>query len=104
MKVETRGRIIAVREYFISGDLNEVKPRVLIGEPLPFPDSSGFYCPYQITGSGREEIKYAADIDAVQAIQGAMTLIGTDLEFLNRKLRGSLRWEADDQGGLGFGD
>lgn len=66
------------------------------------PGTLDYYCPYQIAGVGSGKVKYAAGIDAFQAIQLAMQRIGTDLSVLNRECGGKLRWEGDEDGGLGF--
>jgi hypothetical protein len=102
MRIATLGDVVAVRELELSQGKTAKPVRVIIGKPLPFPDSSGYYCPFQITGAGSEEIKYAAGIDAVQALQGVMVLIAADLEFQNEKLGGKLHWEGDSRGGFGF--
>jgi len=60
-------------------------------------------CPYQILGTGDEKVRYAGGVDAVQALQLAMEKIGAELYFkLDRQLGGKLRWEAGQQGDLGF--
>lgn len=97
------GEIIAVRELYLT---NQEAPkrtlRVLVGTPQPLPDGGGYYCPFQILGAGSERVKYAAGIDAVQALQLVMVMIGASLEFLNRELGGSLRWEGSSEGEFGF--
>jgi hypothetical protein len=49
-----------------------------------------------------EKIRYAGGIDAVQALQGVMKLIGADLFALNRDCGGCLKWIGDSSGSLGF--
>jgi hypothetical protein len=76
-----------------------------MGKPQPFPDSKesdDTYCPYQITGAGDQRVRYAAGVDAFQAIELALKMIGADLSNLNRGLNGRLCWECDQSGGLGF--
>jgi len=60
-------------------------------------------CPYQILGIGDERVRCAGGVDAVQALQLAMEMIGSELYFkLNRQHDGKLRWEAGKEGDLGF--
>jgi hypothetical protein len=63
------GEIIAVRELSMVEDGKvDRKVEISIGKPRLFPDSGGYHCPFQIAGIGGEEIKYAAGIDAIQAL------------------------------------
>jgi hypothetical protein len=70
--------------------------------PRSFPDSTGYYCPFQIVGLGSAQIRYAAGIDAIQALQLVMSMIGVTLRFLSEEVAGRLQWEAGDEGDLGF--
>jgi hypothetical protein len=60
------------------------------------------FCPYRISGAGADRILYGAGVDAFQAIELGLRMIGVDLAALNRKLDDQLRWECDEHGGLGF--
>jgi len=103
MVLESLGEIVAVREFqAIDGSALTRKVRVLIGKPEPFPEGPGYYCPFQISGAGSEDIKYAVGIDAVQALQLVMVMIGATLEFRNQELGGILRWGGRSEGDFGF--
>lgn len=103
MYLDELGEIIAVRELYIAEEREfERKIQVSIGKPQPFPDSDGYYCPFQIVGVGGEEIKYAAGVDAVQSLQLVMLIIGATLNFLSGQARGRLRWKGGSEGDLGF--
>jgi hypothetical protein len=103
MQIDSVGEVIAVRELFLANDPRR-KVVVKMGKPQPLPDALGndHYCPIQITGLGSERVKQAAGIDAFQAIALGLKLIGIDLQALNKKHSGELRWEGDEQGDLGF--
>jgi len=75
---------------------------VLIGKPQRLPDSSDYYCPFQVIGLGDEKVRQAIGIDAVQAMQLVMKMIGAYLQSLNQTTGGSLRWAGDETGDLGF--
>jgi hypothetical protein len=78
---------IAVRDLYLTDTQgSKRKVQVLIGKPEPFPESEGYSCPFQIVGIGSEKVKYAAGIDAVQALQLVMVMIGATPQFLKRKL------------------
>jgi uncharacterized protein DUF6968 len=103
MVLEGLGQVIAIREFgTIDGTASTRRVRVLIGKPELFPEGPGYYCPFQISGAGSEDIKYAVGIDSVQALQLAMVMIGATLEFRNQELGGILRWEGSSKGDLGF--
>ena len=103
MKLESIGEVIAIRALFLANDPSR-KVVVKMGKPQPLPDALGddHYCPYQISGAGTERIFYGAGVDAFQALELGLKMIGVDLAVLNRKLDGQLRWDCDEQGALGF--
>jgi hypothetical protein len=101
MQLENIGDTIATRRLYVPGE-SDREITVAIGRPVPDKESIGYCCPFQISGIGSEKLKYAKGLDAVQALQGVMVLIGADLQFLNETVGGKLRWEGDDKGGLGF--
>jgi len=98
------GEVIATRVlHLIEGEGPSVEEVVVkIGKPVPFPDGRHYICPFQITGMGDEETRYAAGIDAVQALQLVMIPIGGYLVRLNQSCGGRLRWDGDEHGDLGF--
>jgi len=104
MYLETLGDVIAVRTFY----LKDEEPKathilVKMGKPERFPNSSDFYCPFQICGTGDEKISYAAGIDAFQAIHEAFRKIGMDMYLrINPRLGERLMWEGDEEGDLGF--
>jgi hypothetical protein len=104
MKLESVGEIVAVRRLFLEGqEPSSGDILVKVGKPQQFPDSTDYYCPYQITGVGDEKVRYAGGIDAVQAIELAFRAIGIDLYVgINREFDDRLRWEGDEHGDLGF--
>jgi hypothetical protein len=103
MQLAGVGEIIASRTLFLANDPNR-KIFVRMGKPQPLPDALGddHYCPFQITGLGNERVTYAAGVDAFQSLELCLKMIDAKLAFLNREHGGQLRWECDEQGGLGF--
>lgn len=103
MDLENIGEVIAIREMtFVDKAGSRSKLTVSIGKPQPFPDSDNYYCPFKISGAIVDRIKYAAGLDAIQALQLVMTMIGANLAFLAEKLEGELSWEGGSDGELGF--
>jgi len=101
MEIKDIGEVIATRTL----QLVENKKggiTVQIGKPKQFPNKSDYYCPYRIIGIGDEKIRYAAGIDAVQAIQLAMVKIGAEIYTSTEAKSGRLRWDGDEKGDLGF--
>ncbi|HKO61198.1 MAG TPA: hypothetical protein VJV03_08575 [Pyrinomonadaceae bacterium] len=73
-----------------------------LGKPEKDEESIGYVCQFKVSGPTSDRVKYAKGVDAFHAIQGALTLIAVDLEFLNQSFGSKLRWEGDRSGDLGF--
>jgi len=105
MEVIELGTLIAQRELELIDEGGTKSTIVVrIGMPKKFTDSSDFYAPYMICGIGGEEVWYAAGIDAVQALQLSLKMIGAELNAFRLKLNVDIKWEGDDNGRLGFDD
>lgn len=104
MYLNSLGDVIAVRDLSITdGQGKSSKVQVLVGLPRRFPDSVNYYCPFQIVGLGDEEIRYAAGVDAIQALQLVTPMIGAILRYRSEQVAGIVRWEAGDrEGDFGF--
>ena len=100
MKLNSVGEIFAYRDLLVSG--SDKRVRVSIGKPEQFPDETDYYCPYQITGLGRQRVSYAGGIDGVQALILALEIIGAKL-YTSKEAKGRLlSWEGATNGILGF--
>src|SRR5438874_13405972 len=95
MQLTTVGEVIATRVLINIGSSKDSYV-VKLGMPRKFSASNDFYCPVQIKGAYEDQVSYSAGIDAVQAVQLAMRLIGGKLLHLNQQLGGTLRWEGDE--------
>lgn len=93
--------VVAERPLYLEGQADS-SIRVVLGKPQRAPGSSDddlILCPYQILGIGDEKVRSAGGADAVQALQLAMGMIGSELYFkLNRQHGGKLRWEGERTG------
>jgi hypothetical protein len=105
MKLENIGEVIASRKLTLA---QEGEPSsevlVLLGKPQQTPGYDDFYCPYQITGAGLNRVWYSCGIDTMQALQLAMEILQVEVDLLDKKLGGRLRWNDDEKGWLGFSD
>jgi hypothetical protein len=103
MHLDSVGDAIAVRRLSVANDPARTIV-VKMGKPQPLSDALGddHYCPFQITGIGSEQVKYAAGVDAFQSIELAFKIIGAELAALNRDHGGQLRWDGGEHGDLGF--
>ena len=82
---------IARREYKL-GETGKVV--IVIGAPFAVGDKNNeFWCPYQITGMGREKVKRAVGVDALQALTLTLYKISTDLFYSDEFQEGRLLWE-----------
>jgi hypothetical protein len=105
MQLEDVGDVIATRILYME-EANESQRTITvrIGRPQPFPEPpDDYFVPYQIVGIGSEKVHYAAGIDAVQALQLVMRMIGDDMAAMNRDSAGAIHWEAgQNDHDLGF--
>jgi hypothetical protein len=104
MRLETVDGVMATRRLQVLGEpWREVLAKLGRLQPsVDAPESGEYFCPFQITGVGDERVRYAAGVDAFQAIDLTVRLIGAYLRRLNDEVGGKLRWERDANGGLGF--
>jgi Domain of unknown function (DUF6968) len=97
------GEAIAMRKLYLTQDDGTRKTVVIkLGAPRQYPDSSDYYIPFQIVGTGSELVMCAGGIDGFQALQDVMIIIGAQLSSLNQSCGGRLAWEAGEEGDLGF--
>jgi len=95
--------IIATRTLDFAGEETPGrKVQVHIGKPQVSKDSIGYYCPFQISGVGSEEVKYGKGIDGIQALQAALFLIAANLNYFNEQVGDKLRWEGSSESDFGF--
>jgi hypothetical protein len=101
MKVEL-GSVIAERRLRVTGR-PDLDVRVRLGMPQPLPGASygDYCCPYQIVGVGNEKVRYAAGVDAVQALELALHILPTELDALRQEYPG-LGWVDAPDGDYGF--
>lgn len=78
--------IIAERYLTLSSNAAERSVRIKIGRPYEESDGAHF-CPYQIIGIGSETIRRAGGVDAIQALQLALVMIGADLAGYSQFLK-----------------
>src|SRR6266705_4998389 len=99
MEIENVGEVIATRILHLQeADGSERTITVRIGRPQSFPEPpDDYFVPYQIVGIGAERVCFAAGVDAVQALQLVMPMIGADLMALNRETTGTIVWEAGEK-------
>ena len=88
MRLLDVGMTIATREF----QTESSKVTVLIGKPEKFPGEDDYYCPYQIVGLGSGRVRRAPGVDAIQALQGALQMIGADLYTSDEAQSGRLSW------------
>src|SRR5258708_8265288 len=95
MKLGNVGEVIANRKFTLIREGQEpAEVEVLMGKPEKFPDHADYYCPYQITGMGREKVIAIGGVDAFQAIQLALGTIAVELEVMEKESGGKLPCDA----------
>jgi len=102
MELRTLGQVIAERKYSLltsSGAKEEVIVR--IGVPQESPDRRDFFCPFEIVGLGTPKIKCAFGIDAVQALQLTLKIVGAEM-YHHRKQFGDGLYLFEEGDNLGF--
>jgi hypothetical protein len=99
MQLQDVGIQIATRTLSVGGK----QVTVVIEKPEEFPEGDNFYCRYQITGIGNGRVRYAGGVDAVQALQLALKMIGAELYTSQEAKTKQLSWEAaQSPSDLGF--
>jgi hypothetical protein len=97
------GEVIATRELSVTlSDGSEKIVIIKLGTPLRFQESDDYYAPFQIVGMGSETVLCAGGIDAFQAIQEVMKVIGAQLMALQDATNARLTWKGAEGGALGF--
>jgi hypothetical protein len=100
MKPVKLGIVIATRELTLA---SATTVTVRIGKPELFSDGLNWYCPYQVDGIGNGRVRRAGGIDAVQALELALKMIGAELYTSAAAKSGSLTWDAASKpSDLGF--
>jgi hypothetical protein len=99
MQLKSIGPVIARRELLLDG---KAPVEILIGRPYRAPDVTSHYvCPYQIRGMGDERVRGVVGMDAIQAIQHAIHILGVRLKVADEADR--LPWEGGSfKGHLGL--
>ena len=104
MIVESLGEIIAERRVYLQAQGVERREIIVrVGKPRPFPHPpEDYYVPYELVGIKRDGLRYAAGVDAVQALQLVMRMIGDDLHAIARAHHVTISWVAGSEGDSGF--
>ena len=97
MYLQNIGNVIAIRELELE---NGQTITIRIGKPEIYPELTHYYCPYQIVGIGKEDIRYANGVDSVQALLLALSKIGIELYTSNEATNGQMKWIGEPD--LGF--
>ena len=95
------GTVIATRELDLKDADGDRPVIVRIGMPQPTDDEHDYYCPFEIDGLGDRTVRRAIGIDAVQALQLAIMMIGSILTASDEATDGRLSW-LNMQGDFGF--
>jgi hypothetical protein len=91
------GNVIAERHLILRTPDGESEPvTVQVGTPQPSPDGVNWMCPWRIHREGRLRVRYAAGVDAYQALELVTQMIEADLFHLNSQYQGGLRWPSGD--------
>ena len=98
----TLGIVIAKRELEFINNGVEKKIIIKIGKPRKDREiSGGYYCPFIITGIGKENIQIAFGVDSVQSIESAFNMIAALMTLHYQKLYpNKITWNNDSR--LGF--
>lgn len=99
--METRIEVIASRTLTVVDESGRHLRDVYVHIGRPSQEPTGEWSlPYQILGLGSERIFRVHGFDAVQALQGVMSVIGGYLAGTDEAAQGRLRWGDDTE--LGF--
>ena len=102
MHIENIGQEIASRGLDLNRDGVTTQVLVRIGIPYLDADNLSYICPFEITGIGDRRLGYSVGVDAVQALQLVMLMIGANLQYLCESDDGNLSWNDGGACDLGF--
>jgi hypothetical protein len=94
--------VIAARRYRITGTSPPEFVTIRIGLPKPRASDGRYECGAEIREGGRVWVRLLNGIDAFEALQLALMLIGTDLNHINQQLNGLLSWRDGKTSSLAF--
>ncbi len=89
MELTDVGHVIAETELETDDDR---KILVVVGQPQRSPDGDDFYCPYKISGVGREKVRCGFGVDSLQALVLTLQVIEVHLDTSAGKRAGALTW------------
>jgi len=98
MKELELGLVIAKRQLELQSDGKLLFVTVLMGAPQEVIEDGNThsFCPIQIIGIGDEKVRAAWGVDAFQALQLGLQLIGVELYVkLNPKVNHGIRWNGE---------
>jgi len=75
--------VLAKRTLFCPED-PERGVTVVLGKPVLRPKTNEYTCTYEIVGGGISRSRFAAGLDAFQALQLAMRMIGAEIAQIER--------------------
>jgi hypothetical protein len=87
------GEVIAERRLELHKGSRKSVVTVLIGRPVPEPDShEDWACPFQIKGLGDEQVRHAIGADSAQALMLCLQMVGAQLHHLQQGEGVRLGW------------
>src|SRR5689334_15306560 len=99
------GDVIASRTLEFRGASGETASVLVeIGRPVPSMEAEHecYWCPYGISGLGRERTRAMAGVDSAQALVLTLHALPAEMEALARDEGGRVKWLGGDD--LGFPD
>ena len=93
--MEPELEVIAERSLTFDSDGVEKPVRVQIGRPYAESDGA-YFCPYRVVGLASEGTRRAGGVDAIQALQLALVMIGAELSTSSK----SLKWDGESSTGF----
>jgi hypothetical protein len=92
--------VIAARQYLIRGSEPSAVVTVRLGVPKKRAD--GLYeCAVELTDPCGTMLRFPCGVDALEVLQLALILIGTDLKHINEQVDGALFWVEGNRQDLG---
>jgi hypothetical protein len=100
MQIDTIGEVVATRKLYLVDEPSK-ETLVKIGKPQPS-NHNDYCCPVQVTGIGEERVYGIFGVDSVQAVELGMRFLGSELQRLNTRYEGRIRWGDAPNGWFGL--
>ena len=98
----SKREILAIRTYRFNYEGSEYPLTVRIWRPRKVRGEPRYECAVEIAGWGKTRVRAFNGVDAFEALQLALIVIGTDVKHISEQVSGPLTWSEGARQDLAF--